>query len=144
MKRILCRAFSGELEPSKVAALFCFLNSPCHQFAEAFAYLSGVLSPFHSSICSRTCELSATEHRQAGQSSPIPYGQQSASPTCTQRRHNKAAKATLAVRCPLSNYRLYSHINVSIFNSYATLFRLSICRLNYSWMATQSAKNSKV
>ena len=86
---IPCRACSGKLVPSKVGASFCFLNSPYQRFAEAFAYLSGVLSPFNSSICSRTCELSATERRQGRQSSPIPYGQQSASPTCTQRRHKK-------------------------------------------------------
>ena len=84
MKRIPCRVCCGMLEPSKVAALFYFLSSSYHRFAKAFVYLSGILSPFHSSICSCTCELSATESRQAGQSSPIPYAQRSAGPTSTQ------------------------------------------------------------
>ena len=64
MKRILCRACSGKLEPSKVGASFCFLNSLYQQFTEAFTYLSGVLTLFHSSICSGTCEQSVTECRK--------------------------------------------------------------------------------
>ena len=63
MKRKLCRACSGKLETSKVAASFCFLNSLCNWIAEAFMYLSGVLSPFHSSISYSTYEVANCNYR---------------------------------------------------------------------------------
>ena len=62
-------------------------------------------------------ELSATERRHTGQSSPIPYGQQSAGPTCTQRRH----------KSPKGNMRC----STSILNSYITLYCPNIRQLNY-------------
>ena len=118
MKRIPCRACSGKLEPSKVVASFCFRNSPNQRFAEAFAYLSGVLALFHLSICSCTCELSATEHCQAGQFSPIRYGQQSTGPTCTQWRHKMPEMQQLSFDVhfqQLHNLLLPKYLRIKLF-----------------------------
>lgn len=90
--------------------------------------LSGVLSSFHPSVCSCTRELSATERRQAGQSSPILYDQQSTGPTCTQRRHIKACMATLADQRPFQQSRN------TLLPKYLWL--------NYLWMATRVTKTA--
>ena len=44
MKRIPRRAYGGKIDPNKLVASFCFLNSPYCRFAEAFVDLLGVLS----------------------------------------------------------------------------------------------------
>ncbi len=129
MKRIPCRACSSKLEPSKVVASFCFLNSPYQRFAEAFADLSGILSPFHSSICSCTTgKLSATERRQTGQ----------------WRHTGSKAPVLLVPRDVTKRLKGNTRRLTSIFNSYATLYCYYIRGLDYLRMATRTTKTAKV
>ena len=124
MNRVPCRPSISRLEPDKVMTLFCFLNSSYQRFAEAFVYLSGVLSPFHPSIYLCTWELSFTECHQAGQSSPISYAQHSTGPTCTQWHHKKPE-------------RQHSLFDVHFQQLHNTLLPI------YSQIATQTAKLQK-